>query len=100
MLYMFECHTKKEIPRMAKAGQIQEWVKVCKDELLHKKCRMIRCYEPITDSPEKLLLMLETDDPGALNLIHRDFGKEWKIDVYPVNLLQEVLEEDHSVVAG
>jgi hypothetical protein len=100
MLYMFECHTKKKIPRMAKAGQIQEWVKVCKDELLHKKCRMIRCYEPITDSPGKLLLILETDDAASLDLIHRDFGNEWNIEVYPVAHLHEILEEDHSVVAG
>jgi hypothetical protein len=100
MLYMFECHTRKTIPRMAKAEQIQEWVTVCKDELLHKRCSMIRCYEPMTDSPGKLLLMLETDDAASLDLIQRDFGKEWDIEVYPVAHLREFLEEDHSVVAG
>jgi hypothetical protein len=100
MLYLFECNAKKEIPRMAKADQIKEWIAVCRDELLHKKCKMIRCYEPITDSPHKLLIMLETDDPEALKLIPRDFGEDWNIDTHPLHMMQEILDEDHSVVGG
>lgn len=100
MLYMFECNTQKEIPKPAQSEKIQEWVKICKDELLHKKCRMVRCYEPMTESPHKLFLLLETDDANALNLVLRDFGDDWAIEIYPVSMLQEVLEPDHSIVAG
>lgn len=100
MLYMIECNSKKNLPKMAKPEQIQEWVRVCKDELLHRKCRMIRCYEPAVEDPKKLLILLDCTDTGALDLLKRDFGKDWDIDVYPVKVLNEILQEDHAVVAG
>ena len=100
MLYMIECNSKKELPKMAKAEQIQEWVKVCKDDLLHKKCKMIRCYEPATEAPKKLLILLDITDSDALDLLMRDFGNDWVMDAYPVNILHEILEEEHAIVAG
>lgn len=97
---MFECNTQKEIPKPAQYEKIQEWINICKDELLQKKCGMVRCYEPMTESPHKLFLLLDSDDANAPDLVLRDFGDEWNIEVYPVNMLQEVLEQDHSIVAG
>jgi len=52
---------------MAKAEQIQEWVKVCKDDLLHKKCKMIRCYEPASEA-RKAADLLDIADSDALDL--------------------------------
>ena len=100
MLYMIECNSKKELPKMAKAHQIQEWVKVCEDDLLHKKCRMIRCYEPATEIPKKLLILLDTTDSDGLDLLMSDFGNDWTMDVFPLNVLHEILKEDHAIVAG
>lgn len=85
---------------MAKSGDISEWVKVSKDELLHKKCRMIRCYETLAGSPQKLIIMFDTDDPAAVNMISQDFGGDWSIETYPLHEMYEVSEEDHSIVAG
>ena len=100
MLHMIECTSKKELPKMAKADQIQEWTKVCKDDLLHKKCKMIGCYEPATESPKKLMILLDITDSDAIDLLMSDFGGGWVMDVYPVNVLHEILEEDHFVIAG
>jgi len=100
MLYMAECKSQRELPKGARADQIKEWVKVCKDEILHKKCKIIRCYEPATESPKKLLMLLEISDSDALSLLQGDFGKDWVLDVYPVKVLNEIMEEDHSVIAG
>lgn len=85
---------------MAKAEDISEWVKVSRDALLHKKCKMIRCYETMAGKPQKLIIMMETDEPDALNLLSRDFGSDWNIETYPLHEMYEVLEEDHSIVAG
>ncbi len=100
MLHMVECTSKRELPKMAKADQIQEWIKVCKDDLLHKKCRMIGCYEPATESPKKLMIMLDITDSEAIDLLMRDFGGGWVMDVYPLNVLHEIPEEDHFVIPG
>ena len=62
---------------MANSTDIEEWLKVCKDELLHKKCKMIKCYETVGDSPQELLLMFSTYEPDALKLLSRDFGEDW-----------------------
>jgi hypothetical protein len=100
MKYLSICNAKKTIPAMAKAEEIAEWVKVSKDELLHKKCKMIRCFETLTGKPQKLIIMMETNEPDALNLLSRDFGNDWNIETYPVHEIHELLEEDHSIVAG
>jgi hypothetical protein len=94
------CNTKKSIPSMAKAEDIAEWVNVSKDELLHEKCKMIKCYETLPGTPQKLIIMIDTEDPGALNILSRDFGKDWSLETYPVHEIHEVLEENHSIVAG
>jgi hypothetical protein len=100
MKYVSICNAIKSIPTMAKAEDIAEWVKVSKDELLHKKCKMIRCFETLAGKPQKLIIMIETNEPDALNLLSRDFGNDWSIETYPVHEIHEILEEDHSIVAG
>jgi len=85
---------------MAKTADIEEWMKVCQDELLHKKCRMIKCYETVGDSPPELLLMFDTNDPDALNLLSGDFGDDWNLKTYPLHEIPELLEEDHSIIGG
>ena len=100
MLYVSICKAKKNLPKMAKTADIEEWVRVCKDELLHKKIRMIKCYETIGDSPQELLLMFDTTDPDALKMLSRDFGDDWNLKTYPLHEIPELLEEDHSIIGG
>jgi len=100
MRYVSICSLKSGLPLSTKAKDIKEWIKVSKDEPLHKKCRMIKCYEIMNDPPKKLLLMIDTDEPNALNLLAGDFGVDWNIETYPLHELEESMEEDHSIIAG
>lgn len=100
MKYVSICNAKKKIPKKAKAEDVSEWVKVSRDALLHKKCKMIRCYETLAGTPQKLIIMMETDEPDALKLLCHDFGSDWNIETYPLHEMYEVLEQDHSIVAG
>jgi len=85
---------------MMKAEDMEEWITLCRDEPLHKKCKMIRCYETLGGTPQKMIVMIDTSDPDALDMLSRDFGKDWSIETYPLHEMQEVGEEDHSIVAG
>jgi hypothetical protein len=100
MLYVSICKAKKDFPKMAKTTDIKEWVKVCKDQPLHKKCKMIKCFETVGDSPHELLLMFDTNEPDALNLLSDDFGEDWDLKTYPLHEIPEWLEEDHSIIGG
>lgn len=100
MKYLSICYAKKNIPTMAKADDIEEWVKVSRDDILNKKCKLIKCYETLGDFPQKLIIMIDTDDSDVLNMLSRDFGKDWNLEIYPLHELHQVSEEDHSIVAG
>jgi len=100
MLYFSICKTKKDLPKMANSTDIKEWLNVCRDELLHKKCTMIKCYETADDSPHELLLIFSTYDPDALQLLSHDFGDDWDVKTYPLHAIPDYMEEDHSVIGG
>ena len=100
MLYVSICKAKKNLPKMANSTDIKEWLKICKDELLHKKCKMIKCYETVDDSPQELLLMFSTYEPDALKLLSRDFGDDWDLKTYPLHEIPDFMEEDHWVIGG
>lgn len=85
---------------MAKDEEIAEWVKVSRDEALHRKCRMIQCYETLAGAQQKLIIILDTNEPDAMSMLSRDFGNDWSLEIYPLHELHEVLEQDHSIVAG
>ena len=100
MMYLSICNTKKKIPHMAKIEDLEEWENVSKDDLLHKKCRMIKCYEPMDSCHQKLIIMIDTNEPDAINLLANDLGNDWILETYPLHDIHELLEEDHSIVAG
>lgn len=85
---------------MAKDTDIAEWVKVSRDELLHKKCKIIKCYETLTGTPQKLFILIDTNETDVLSMLSRDFGSDWSLEVYPLHELHEVLEQDRSIIAG
>jgi len=85
---------------MAKDDEIAEWVRISKDEPLHKKCKMIKCYETAGNSSHGLIIMVDTNEPDALSMLSRDFGNDWSLEIYPLHELHEVLEQDHSIIAG
>jgi hypothetical protein len=100
MKYLSICSLKSGSPLSTKAEDIKEWIRVSKDEPLHKKCRMIKCYEIMNDPPKKLLLMIDTDEPNAMDLLAGDFGGDWNLEIYPLHELEELMDEDHSIIAG
>lgn len=85
---------------MAKDTDIAEWVKVSRDEPLHEKCKIIKCYETLTGTPQKLFILIDTNETDVLSMLSRDFGSDWSLEVYPLHELHEVLEQDRSIIAG
>ena len=58
-----------------------------------------KCYETM-NTPRKLLLIIDTKDAEVMNLLSRDFGDEWNMETFSLHEIPELLEEDHSIVAG
>lgn len=100
MKYLSICNTKRNTSKKAKVKDIAEWDRISKNEKLHKKCKMIKCFETGTVSPQKLIFLIDTDEPDALNMLARDLGKDWNLETYSIHEMHEVTEEDHSVIAG
>ena len=100
MFYDSIYNAKKNLPKMANSTDIKEWYKVCTDELLHKKCKMIKCYETVSDFPKELVLMFSTYDEDVLKLLARDFGDDWDVKTYPLHEIPDFTEEDHAVIGG
>lgn len=100
MLYMAVCESKKIIPEGAKPEDIAGWKRICTDDQINRKCRMIRCFRPVSERSNKLILMFETDDSEVINLISRDFGSEWNVTSYPLRQINEIPKEDRSIVPG
>lgn len=80
----------------------EQWIKKGKDKLFQQRCKTINRYEVLGISPLKIIFVIDTDDPSALNLLSRHFGDEWNSVTYPIiqREIAEALEEDHSVIGG
>jgi len=100
MLYMTVCESKKAIPESAKPEDIVEWKRICTDDQINRRCKMIKCFKPMSEGQNRLILMFETDDSEVINLISRDFGNEWRVTSFPLRRINEIPSEDHSIVPG
>ncbi|MEK6693229.1 MAG: hypothetical protein AABY44_07365 [Nitrospirota bacterium] len=89
--------TLKEIER-----EREEWIKEGRDKVFQQRCRTINRYEVVGLSPLKVIFVIDTDDPSALNLISRHFGDRWDSVTYPViqRGIYEALEEDRTIIGG
>ncbi|MEW6570378.1 MAG: hypothetical protein AB1390_04290 [Nitrospirota bacterium] len=79
-----------------------EWLKKGMDKIFKQRCKTIKRFEVLGSSPMKILFIIETEDPTALNLLSRHFGDAWNSITYPIiqREIADALEEDHAVVGG
>ena len=100
MQYISFCNPTGKAPKRVRAEDLPEWIKVSKDQLLHRKCKEIKCYEMKAGASQKLIIMIDTDEPDALKLLSRDLGNNWNLKTHPLHYVEEAMEEDHSVIGG
>jgi hypothetical protein len=80
----------------------EEWFKKGKDKTFHNMCRRIDRYEIIGKTPLKIIFIIDTEDPHALNILSHHFGDGWMSVSYPVfqREMFEALEEDMTIIGG
>lgn len=102
MLYIAIFDAKEDTTTDDITREREEWFKMGKDKLFQKMCQRIDRYEIVGKSPLRIFFIIETEDPGALNMISRHFGNEWKSCSYPLlqRELYEALEQDKSIIGG
>jgi len=102
MWYVSVFDAKETASRADLNHERAEWIKKDMDRVLKSRCKTVKRYEVLGSSPQKIFLVIETDDPTALNLLSVHFGDIWNSITYPVldREIAEALEEDHSVIGG
>jgi hypothetical protein len=102
MLYVAIFDAKEEVPIERINRERKEWYKKGKDKMFQKMCKRIDRYEIVGKSPLRIIFVIETDDPQALNILSHHFGNEWVSTTYPAirREIFEAIEEDKSIIAG
>lgn len=102
MLYISIFDAKDDFSMKEINREREEWYKKGKDKVFHEKCKRIDRYEIAGRSPMRIIFIIETDDPQALNIMSHHFGEEWVSTTYPViqRDIYEALEEDKSIIGG
>ncbi len=65
-------------------------------------CHRIDRYEVAGKSPLRIIFVIETNNPNALNILSHHFGEGWISVTYPAlqREMYEALEEDKSIIGG
>ncbi len=102
MLYISIFDAKEESSIDDINREREEWYRKGKDKLFQKMCHRIDRYEVVGKSPLRIIFVIETDDPNALNILSHHFGDEWISVTYPAlqREMYEALEEDRSIIGG
>ena len=102
MLYISILDAKEEISKEAINKEREEGFRIGKDKTFQKMCKRIDRYEIVGKSPLRIIFIIETDDPQALNILSRHFGNEWISTSYPAlqREIFEAMEEDKSIIGG
>ncbi len=102
MLYISIFDAKENISIAEINKERDSWYKKGKDKTFQKMCKEIRRYELVGKSPLKIIFIIDTDNPQALNLLTRHFGQAWMSVTYPAlhRDIHEALEEDTHVIGG
>jgi len=102
MLYISIFDAKEEISLQEINREREEWFRKGRDKVFQQMCRSIERYEVIGRSPLRIIFIIETDNPQALNILSHHFGDGWISTTYPVmkRELYEALEEDRSIIGG
>jgi hypothetical protein len=102
MWYISIFDAKENVTRADINHERAEWIRKNMDKTLKQRCKSVKRYEVLGGSPLKIFLVIETDDPTALNLLSTHFGNIWNSVTYPVidREIAEALEDDHAVIGG
>jgi len=84
MWYLSIFDAKENVSRKEIYLERSEWLKKGKEKMFHKKCKTIQRYEVLGSSPLKIVFVIETDDPTALNILTNHFGDAWNAVTYPI----------------
>ncbi len=102
MLYISIFDAKEEVSMDEINREREEWYKKGRDKTFQKMCQKINRYEVVGKSPLRIIFVIETDDPHALNILSHHFGNGWISGTYPAlqREMYEAMEEDKSIIGG
>ena len=95
MWYVTIFDAKDNVTRKEIFQERASWLKE-KDKVFQKKCKTIKRYEVVGNTPVKVFFVIETDDPRTLNMLSNHFGDSWYSEVFPVveRGIAQALKED------
>jgi hypothetical protein len=99
MWYLSIFDAKDNVTRKDIYRERSEWLKKGKEKIFQKKCKTIKRYEVLGSSPLKIVFVIETDDPTALNILTNHFGDAWNSVTYPIvqRGIAEALKEIRNI---
>lgn len=102
MLYISIFDAKENVSINEIQQERDEWYKKGRDKIFQNMCRQIIRYEILGKSPLRIIFVIDTDDPQALNILSRHFGNGWTSTSYPAvqREMFEALEEDKHIIGG
>ncbi len=102
MLYVSIFDAKENISVDELNSEREEWYEKGRNKIFQKRCQHIERYEILGKSPIRIIFVIETKDPQALNILSRHFGDGWISVTYPAvkRDICEALEEDRSIIGG
>lgn len=102
MLYISIFDAKKDTSTEDITREREEWFNMGKDKIFQSMCQKIDRYEIAGKSPLRIIFIIETDNPQALNMLSRHFGNKWMSSAYPAiyRELYEALEQDKTIIGG
>lgn len=102
MLYVCIFDAKEDTTTEDITREREEWFGMGKDKIFQGMCKKIRRYEIAGKSPLRIIFIIETKNPRALNMLSRHFGNEWISTSYPAihREIYEAMEEDKHIIGG
>jgi hypothetical protein len=102
MLYISIFDAKEEVSIDEINEEREEWYSKGRDKTFHKMCKRINRYEVVGKSPLRIVFIIETEDPHALNMLSHHFGDRWLSVTYPIleREMYEAMEEDRTIIGG
>jgi hypothetical protein len=102
MLYVSIFDAKKEVDMAEINREREEWYKKGREKTFRQMCKRLERYEIIGKFPLKIIFIIDTDEPHAINILTHHFGNAWESVTYPVfqREIYEAMEEDRTIIGG
>lgn len=75
MWYVSVFDTKESASRADLNHERAEWIRKEMDRTLKSRCRTVKRYEVLGNSPQKMFLVVESDDPAHVESVVRTFWR-------------------------